>query len=42
MIIALAMIMAGEICVDRNAGKKKSQEKKHEKEAGVRNNEADT
>ena len=38
MIIALAMIMAGAFCVDSNAGKKKSKEKKTEKEAVVMNN----
>ena len=42
MIIALAMIMAGAFCVDSNAGKKKSKEKKPEKEAVVMNNESDT
>ena len=42
MIIALAMIMAGAFCVDSNAGKKKSKEKKTEKEAVVMNNESDT
>ena len=42
MIIALAMMMAGAFCVDSNAGKKKSKEKKPEKEAVVMNNESDT
>ena len=39
---AIALIMAGECCVYSNAGKKKSKEKKPEKEAVVMNNESDT